>query len=56
MKGIPYYPELILCDMCGRHTHGTVRKETPDSVECTSCRRELTKVFDRGVVKGGEKK
>ena len=52
MNGKAHYPELIVCDFCGRHTRGAIPPDDPDSVKCTSCRMELTKVSDSVVVNG----
>ena len=51
MNGIPHYPDLIECDFCGRYTRGRIYYDDPDSVKCTSCHLELTKVSDSVVVK-----
>jgi len=48
----PHYPEIIACDFCGRSTRGVIRSIDPDSVRCTSCDRELTKVSNSVVVNG----
>lgn len=56
MNGKSHYPELIDCDFCGRATRGRILPDDPDSVKCTSCHMELTKVSDSVVVEGGEKK
>ena len=52
MNGVPHYPELIVCDFCGRHTRGVVYPNEPDSVKCTSCNMELTDVTTSVVVNG----
>ena len=52
MNGKAHYPELIVGDFGGRHTRGAITPDDPDSVKCTSCRMELTKVSDSVVVNG----
>jgi len=52
MNGVSHYPELIVCDFCGRHTRGEVYPNEPDSVKCTSCNMELTDVTTSVVVNG----
>lgn len=47
-----HYPEYITCDFCGRSTQGKIEKSDPESVKCTSCNMELTKVSDSVVVNG----
>lgn len=55
MNGVPHYPELIVCDFCGRHTRGVVYPNEPESVKCTSCHIELTDVTTSVVVNGAWK-
>ena len=45
-----HYPEYITCDFCGRSTQGKIEPNDPESVKCTSCNMELTKVSDSVVV------
>lgn len=52
MIGKPHYPELIECDFCGRYTRGCIEASDPDSVKCSSCHLELTKVSNSIVVGG----
>ena len=52
MNGVHHYPELIVCDFCGRHTRGVVYPNEPESVKCTSCHMELTDVTTSVVVNG----
>ena len=52
MNGVSHYPELIVCDFCGRHTRGVVYPNEPESVKCTSCHMELTDVTTSVVVNG----
>ena len=47
-----HYPEYITCDFCGRSTQGKIEPNDPESVKCTSCNMELTKVSDSVVVDG----
>ena len=42
VEGGEYYQQLILCDWCGRQTHGRVEKGV---VNCTSCHRELLQLY-----------
>jgi hypothetical protein len=52
MQGVPHYPDLIICDFCGRSTRGVIYPNEPDSVKCTSCHMELTDVATSVVVNG----
>ena len=52
MDGVPHYPKHIECDFCGRHTRGIIYDHDKESVRCTSCGNELTKVTDSVVVNG----
>jgi len=52
MKGVRHYPEHIQCDFCGRLTRGIIYEDDKESVKCTSCKMELTKVSASVVVNG----
>ena len=52
MQGVSHYPDLIICDFCGRSTRGIIYPNEPDSVKCTSCHMELTDVATSVVVNG----
>ena len=56
MQGVSHYPDLIICDFCGRSTRGIIYPNEPDSVKCTSCHMELTDVATSVVVNGEWKK
>ena len=47
-----HYPDFIVCDFCGRETRGKIEATDPESVKCTCCNMELTKVSDSVVVNG----
>ena len=47
-----HYPEAVPCDFCGRSTYGIIYPDDKESVKCTSCHTELTKVADSVAVDG----